>query len=551
LHNFKAHDPATVANTMTMEKTGTTGFDRVSDSSIEKSAGGPDVPFDRYTAHLPPDPDAHLSPEERHKIERALLWKLDRTLIPFLCLLYLTSFLDRTNIGNAKLDGLTTGAHVDPGGQYNAALSIFFVSYALAEPLTNVLLKRFRPSLFLPATMVAWGIVMTVMGLVSSFGGLMTCRFFLGLAEAGLFPGISYYLSCWYKREEFGVRLAIFFSAAALAGSFGGLLAAGINQMAGLGGKGGWAWIFILEGIATVLIALLSFFFVHGKLKPLHLFSVDLCIRTDVLTSRPDFPDEAKFLSDVDRARVIRRLAMDKQASAKHEDFDRRYITSALVDWKTYLYAAVYMGADMPLYAFSLFLPTIISQLGYKSTTAQLLTVPPYAAAAIATIAIGFVADRTKQRGICNMLSATLGAVGFAMLLSGSSAAVSYAGVFLAAMGIYPTIANTISWAANNVEGVYKRGVSLGIIIGWGNLCGIISSNIYRSVDAPRFLPGHGSVMAFLIIFLLAGSALMYVLLKSENKKRLSGARDHWTDGVDENEAKFLGDKRPDFLYTL
>ncbi|KAK5138965.1 hypothetical protein LTR04_004025, partial [Oleoguttula sp. CCFEE 6159] len=155
---------------------------------------------------LPPDPDAHLS-----EAERAAL----------LCFLYLCSFLDRTNIGNAKIDGLQTDLKMT-NGQYNASLTIFFVSYACFEPLTNVLLKRLRPSIFLPAIMSAWGIVM---------------RFFLGLTEAGLFPGVNYYLSCWYKRSEFGIRAAIFFSAAAVAGSFGGLLAAAIAKMRGIGGR--------------------------------------------------------------------------------------------------------------------------------------------------------------------------------------------------------------------------------------------------------------------------------------------------------------------------
>ena len=112
----------------------------------------------------------------------------------------------------------------------------------------------------------------------------MAARFFLGVAEAGLFPGINYYLSCWYKRNEFGIRAAIFFSAAAVSGSFGGLLAAAIGKMGGVGGKAGWAWIFILEGLATILAGIASFKLVF------------------------DFPDEALFLSDADRQRVIRRL---------------------------------------------------------------------------------------------------------------------------------------------------------------------------------------------------------------------------------------------------
>src|SRR5436190_9765126 len=115
---------------------------------------------------------------------------------------------------------------------------------------------------------------MTAMGLVHNFQGLMIARWFLGLCEAGLFPGIGYLLSCWYKRSELGIRIAIFFSAAAVAGSFGGLLAAAISQMKGIGGRPGWAWIFILEGLATIIVALVSFWMV------------------------PDFPLEAKFLSD-------------------------------------------------------------------------------------------------------------------------------------------------------------------------------------------------------------------------------------------------------------
>ena len=120
--------------------------------------------------------------------DRRLLLKLDLRLIPWLCLLYLISFLDRTNIGNARLDGLEDSLNIT-GGQYNAALSLFFVSYSLAEPLTNVLLKRLRPSRFIPLIMLLWGICMTTMGLVHYFQGRMAARFFLGLAEAGLFPG--------------------------------------------------------------------------------------------------------------------------------------------------------------------------------------------------------------------------------------------------------------------------------------------------------------------------------------------------------------------------
>lgn len=118
------------------------------------------------------------------------------------------------------------------------------------------------------------------------------------------------------------------------------------------------------------------------------------------------------------------------------------------------------------LYAFSLFLPSIIAELGYSATRAQLLSVPPYAAACILTVLIGWAADRTNKRGIYNIGVSLVGILGFAILLASRNAALSYVGVFLGALGIYPCIPNTITWVSNNVEGVYKRGVTLGFVIG-------------------------------------------------------------------------------------
>ncbi|EXJ66437.1 uncharacterized protein A1O5_10589 [Cladophialophora psammophila CBS 110553] len=472
------------------------------------------------------DPDAHLGAEERRAKERQLLWKLDVRLIPWLCLLYLVSFLDRTNIGNAKIAGLQKDLKMS-NGQWNASLAIFFISYSVFEPASNMLLKRLRPSIYIPSLMILWGIACTCQGLINDFSGLAAARWFLGLFEAGLFPGCNFYLSCWYKRSEFGIRSALFFSAAALAGSFGGLLAAAISKMHGVGGKAGWAWIFILEGLLTIIVGIASYWMVH------------------------DFPDTATFLSADDRVRVYHRLKTDQQSSAEHEAFKWKYFWASVRDWKTYTAALIYMGCGAGLYAFSIFLPTILAELGYTSTEAQLLSVPPYTAAAALTIAIGIIGDRTKQRGLCAIAVAPLGVIGFGLLLSDVPAGAKYAATFLAAMGIYPCIPNTISWVANNTEGVYKRGVTLGLAMGWANLQGCVVTNVYRGTDAPRFVPGHGVVLGYLTIAMLGGAVLHYVLLRRENALRSSGARDHWIEGKTEEEIRLMGDMRPDFLYTL
>lgn len=376
---------------------------------------------------------------------------------------------------------------------------------------------------------ILWGSTMVGMGFVNNWSELMTARFFLGMTESGLFPGINYFLSCWYRRREFGVRAAIFFSAAALSGSFGGLLAAAIENMDGISGLEGWRWIFILEGLVTVVIAGLSFWMVH------------------------DFPAEAKFLSPEDRARVLLRLTRDQQASAHNENLKADSVWAALKDWKTYVGMLIYAGPLMPLYSFSLFLPTIISNMHFTKKNSviknQLLSVPPYAVAAIATVIVGLWSDRIQKRGIFNMSCAIVGTAGFIMMTATTTAVVQYIGTFLGALGIYPAVSLTIAWVANNVEGVYKRGVVLGFVIGFGNLNGVVSSNVY--FHKPRFFEGHATVIGYLLIAMLGGSLIMTFFLNKENKKRRSGERDYLVEGKSEDEIRALGDNRPDFFYTL
>ncbi|OSS52331.1 hypothetical protein B5807_02588 [Epicoccum nigrum] len=472
-----------------------------------------------------PDPDVGKSDEERASLDRALVWKMDRWLIPWLSLLYLLSFLDRTNIGNARVAKMEPDLGMG-GRDYNNALTIFFISYAGFEPITNILIKKWSPRVFFTAIILAWGIIMTLMGVVTNKAGLLACRWFLGIAEAGLFPGVNYYLSCWYRRQELGLRAALFFSAAALAGSFGGLLAAAITEMNGIGGYAGWRWIFIIEGLMTVGVGIVCWWMTF------------------------DFPDTAGFLTADEKMRALRRLRADGQSRATVGHIDRRHVYAALKDWKTWGYAVIYMGCLCPLYCFSLFLPTILLAMGYTGTKAQLMSVPPYAVAAAMTVVVGFVGDRTKWRGYCNMVISLIGCIGFAMLLATDNAHVQYAGTFLGAVGIYPTVSNTLTWASNNVEGSLKRGVMVGVVVGWGNLNGVVSSNIYSAKEKPRYWTGHGVVLAYQFLFLFGGTVFMHFMLKRENRLRKEGKRDHWMHNKTEEELEIMGDERPDFFYT-
>jgi MFS family permease len=160
---------------------------------------------------------------------------------------YLLCFLDRTNIGNARLFGLEQELGL-VGSQYQVAVAILFVPYVLVEVPSNLILKKFTPSKWLAFITIGWGIVSTLTGVVHSYAGLLVVRVLLGLLEGGLFPGLTVYLTLFYTKKEIALRIGYLFVSSALAGACGGLLAYGIGFMDGVAGQSGWRWVFILEG---------------------------------------------------------------------------------------------------------------------------------------------------------------------------------------------------------------------------------------------------------------------------------------------------------------
>ena len=219
------------------------GLESISAASLKNAEKGADANSDPNDIGI----QGHTSIQER-----AFLRKLDLRLLPPVTLLYLLSFLDRSNVANAKLDGLTTDLKMT-GNQYLTGLTLFFVGYILFEIPQNIALKRTSPRTWLPSITLVWGIVATLMGLSQTMAGFFVVRFVLGAAEGGLFPGVVFFLSMWYKRNEQHYRIALFFSAAALAGAFGGIFAYGIGFMSGVGGLHGWRWIFILVHTPNIL----------------------------------------------------------------------------------------------------------------------------------------------------------------------------------------------------------------------------------------------------------------------------------------------------------
>ncbi|KAK7403501.1 hypothetical protein QQX98_010731 [Neonectria punicea] len=462
-----------------------------------------------------------FSPNETKR----LLRKIDWTLLPLLSLLYLLSFLDRSNIGNARLVGLEEDLNMTGRWDYSVAVSVFFPFYVASEIPSNLAMKRFRPSIWIPSIMLVWGTVMTLMGTVNNYPGLLTSRMALGLAEGGLFPGVTYYITLWYKRHECGTRIAIFFSAATAAGAFGGLLARGIMEMAGVGGLSGWAWIFILEGILTVLVAVFAFFALH------------------------DYPDTAKFLTPDERQEVVRRLRED--SSVLSNDLRGKFVKDALKDWKIWVQMVITIGVFLPVYSVSIFLPSIIRSMGHTAELAQLMSVPPYVTACLATVLGGFAADKQRKRGVYVISFCCVALVGFVILISVENNSAKYFACFLVLLGIFAYVPQGTSWNGNNIGGSTKRGVGLAMQIGFGNLGGAVAGFIYRQEDAPHYRAGHGTLIATLCMSCgLAIFMTWYLRKENARRDREYKAPSEYTLAEMELEAD-KGDDATFFRYTI
>ena len=287
--------------------------------------------------------------------------------------------------------------------------------------------------------------------------------------------------------------------------------------MNGVGGLHGWRWIFILEGILTVLVSLVAYFFVAN------------------------YPSTAKFLSEKEKDCIHARLVSNNDAT-RNEAFTWTNVLFAIKDPKVWLYGLGFHTMSLPLYTLSLFLPTIIKELGYTAAQAQLLTVPPYAVATLLTITAAVASEKFKIRAPFIMGGSSLAAVGYIILLSSKKPGVGYFGTILAAAGIYPATAIVLSWPANNVSGQTKRATANAMQISIGNLGAVLGTQLYRSTDGPRFFLGHGFALGYLCSNVLVVGTL-WMTLKKENSKRDKGERDDRLVGVDEDE--WLGDEDP------
>ncbi|KAJ7123752.1 putative MFS transporter [Mycena epipterygia] len=436
-------------------------------------------------------------------VETALIRKQDLRIVPLSAAIYLLCYLDRSNIGNAKI--LNSETHNDllsethmTNFQYTIALMVFLIAYAIFEVPSNMLLKKLSPSRWIAFLMFSWGALTMGLGGTKSFAAVTVVRFLLGAFEAGLFPGLVYYLTFWYRSEERSMRVAIILASATLAGAFGGAIAFGVGHMNRSGGLSAWRWLFILEGLPSCLSSVL------------------------VLLYLPDYPETATWLTDGEKKLAERRLKGHASIGSS-EAMTWVDVKATLSDWRLYAHYALYFGVSPPFSSLSLFTPSITAGLGFKSLKANLMTVPPYAVAYVVTVATSWSADKFNSRGLHCAVVSLIGAVGFmaSALLPADAYVPRYVCLIIAAAGSFASIPPLLGWITSNVYSTSVTGLAIALNISFGAPGQIVGVWIYKADEAEKGYPTGHWTNAALLLFVSVGCIALLAYYRRLNRLML------------------------------
>ncbi|KAI0055451.1 MFS general substrate transporter [Artomyces pyxidatus] len=430
--------------------------------------------------------DGNLLGPRRTYAERRLVRKLDMRLLPAIVVIFIMNYIDRTAVTTARLKGLEQDLHLDDI-QYNTILAALYASYCPAQIPSNMILNRItRPSFYIGACVVLWGLTSTMTGVTHNFAGILACRIFIGLPEAAFYPGAIYLLSRWYTRKELAFRSAILYGGLLISNAFGSLMAAGIlSNMEGKLGVRGWRWLFYIEGAITMLFGFFTMYLL------------------------PDFPHNTRWLSPAERHLAQVRLSEDAGEADEDTNTDTAWsgFVLAMKDPKVSIFAIMTCSQLLGL-SFVNFFPTLTATLGFSTTISLLLAAPPWILATIVCCLNAWHADRTGERFFHIAVPWWGVMVGYIIGVTTMSVAGRYVAMFLMACG-YCGFALTLVWVSNAVpRPPAKRAAAIGIVNGFGNIGNLIGSFTWKAVWGPDY---HPSMYIGLAAFVLSTSLALVI----------------------------------------
>ncbi|KAG7449314.1 MFS general substrate transporter [Guyanagaster necrorhizus] len=437
----------------------------------EQDLNDPEKRLDEYT-HTHEGQEDSLDQDAKYgghqariSLEKKLLWKIDLRM-SILIFIYILNYIDRNNAAAARLRGLEDDLHLK-GEEFATLLSILYVGYIIMQIPSNMFLNWIgKPSVYLPACMIVWGVISCLTG---GFVGALLTRFFLGFVEAAFFPGALFLISKWYKREEIGVRTAILYCGNIISNAFGNLLASGIlSGMEGKLGHAAWRWLFYIEGSLTVFIAILAIFIL------------------------PDFPATTKWLSPLERQLAIQRMEEDVGVGDQNETEDGSPMNGlwlALKDWKIW-WMSLALTAQVVGLSFNQYFPTlrlVNATMGFNRTVTLLLCAPPFVFTTILSFIISRHSDKTKERFYHIIVPFVFGIVGFILAVSTMNTAARYVSLFLMAQS-YAGFVVMYAWISNCFpRPPSKRAVALALTNAFSQLGNVAGSYVWPTMWGPTY----------------------------------------------------------------
>jgi MFS family permease len=414
-------------------------------------------------------------------LETRTYHKVDVRLLPFLFLCYILAYLDRVNVGFAKLQMLKDLSMSDAA--FATGAGIFFIGYFFFEVPSNVLLKKFGARMWIARIMISWGVISAGMIFVKGEWSFYAMRFLLGLAEAGFFPGVIFYLTLWYPSKLRASRTAWFVAAIAVSGVIGNPISGWImDRLNGAMNLAGWQWLFLSEGIPSVIVGLWVIYYLDSSIE------------------------EAKWLTAEEKALLANNVIAEDKHKTEHK------LADAFTSGKVWVLCAIYFTLMIGLYGIAFWLPTIVKAFGIKGYFGVgLITALPYGVAVIGMIFLSLHSDKTGERRLHYVFNVVAGAIG--LVLSGIFASNPVLAMIFLSIGTLGVIGSMpLFWP---LPSAFLAGTAaaagIGIVNSVGNLGGYFGPNI--PIWARHISSDRSAALYIIAGILMIGAFLTYFFI--------------------------------------
>ncbi|KAF2169082.1 hypothetical protein M409DRAFT_65369 [Zasmidium cellare ATCC 36951] len=448
-----------------------------------------------------PSPTASVVDDYDSKPAKVAYRKADIRILLFYSVVYLFMRINVSNITNTAIINIDEGDGIKKqlgnltSSQWAWVISVFYFPYMFAEPASTVLLKHFSPSVWMSRIMISWGVISMCQAATQNYAGIIATRFFLGLAEAGYYPGVLLHLAFWFPAKSTALRIAFFYACGQFSGTISGLLAFAISFMNGAGGLSGWRWLTLIAGIPAILFGCYAFFLL------------------------PNYPETSKWLTDGERKIILDNLPKT-QPSSKAKTWDFAQVKALFKNPTTITFTLIWICHAIGGWGVSTVLPTVILELGLTgSAITQLLTMPTYGFGCFCLVFFGWAIQRKIfQPWITAMCLEVITCICYILLIVVKNSIAKYCLLSIAiscSICIYPILWPERIRAAH---GTTTAGLAIGLTNASAQFSGLVGPQVFQSRFGPTYKVSYSVSIGLLAGAIVSIAASWYLVRKQDRR---------------------------------